>query len=66
MGNAGADYCLLPHERQAILAAAGMLAGGVAACIDVLERPTETAILAVFAEACRRSSTPGEIPIRLI
>jgi len=55
---------LLLHERQAMLATAGMLAGAVAACIDVLERPSEAAVLAVFAEACRRADAPGEMPIR--
>ncbi|HYG44029.1 MAG TPA: hypothetical protein VEA17_14000 [Bordetella sp.] len=58
------DYGLLLHERQAMLATAGMLSGAVAACIDVLERPTEAAVLAVFAEACRRSEAPGEVGIR--
>lgn len=58
------DYGLLLHERQAVLAAAGMLSGALAACVDVLERPTEAAVLAVFDEACRRAATPSETPIR--
>lgn len=58
------EFGLLSHERQAVLAAAGMLSGAVAGCIDVLERPTEGAVLAVFAEACRRAQLPGETPIR--
>ncbi|OZI17914.1 hypothetical protein CAL19_12590 [Bordetella genomosp. 7] len=58
------EFGLLLHERQAVLAAAGMLSGAVACCIDVLERPTETAVLAVFAEACRRANAPGEMPVR--
>jgi len=58
------DYGLLEHERQALLAAAGMLSGAVAACVDILERPTEAAVLTVFAEACRRAQAPGETPIR--
>ena len=58
------DYGLLLHERQAVQATAGMLSGAVAACIDMLERPTEAAVLAVFNEACRRADAPGEMPIR--
>lgn len=58
------EFGLLLHERQAVLAAAGMLSGAVAACVASLERPTETAVLAVFAEACRRANAPGEVPIR--
>lgn len=58
------EFGLLLHERQAVLAVAGMLSGAVAACVTSLERPTETAVLAVFAEACRRANAPGEIPIR--
>lgn len=57
------DFGLVLHERQAARAAVGMLAGAVAGCIDVLERPTEGAVLAVFAEACRRANAPGEVPI---
>jgi len=58
------DFGLLLHERQAVLAAAGMLSGALAACVNVLERPTEAAVLAVFVEACRRAAAPAEIPIR--
>jgi len=58
------DYGLLLHERQAVRAAVGMLSGVVAGCIDVLERPTEHAVLTVFTEACRRADAPGEVPIR--
>lgn len=59
-----AEYGLLLHERQAVRATAGMLSGAVAACVTSLERPTETAVLAVFAEACRRANAPGEVSIR--
>lgn len=59
-----AECGLLLHERQAVRAAAGLLSGAVAACMDALERPTETAVLAVFAEACRRANAPGEVPIK--
>ncbi|WP_407851122.1 hypothetical protein [Bordetella petrii] len=58
------DYGLLVHERQAVLAAAGMMSGALAACVDVLERPTEAAVLAVFDEACRRAQAPGEASVR--
>jgi len=58
------DYGLLMHERQAVLAAAGMLSGALAACVDMLERPTEAAVLAVFDEVCRRAAGPAEAPIR--
>jgi len=59
-----AEFGLLLHERQAVQAAAGLLSGAVAACVAALERPTETAVLAVYAEACRRAQLPGETPIR--
>jgi len=59
------DFGLLLHERQAVRAAVGMLSGAVAGCIDVLERPTEHAVLTVFTEACRRAHMPGETPIRI-
>ncbi|MBV7482539.1 hypothetical protein [Bordetella sp. BOR01] len=58
------DYGLVLHERQALLATAGMLTGAVAACVHALERPTEHAVLTVFTEACRRADGPGEAPVR--
>jgi len=58
------DYGLLVHERQAMLATAGMLSGAVAACVNAVERPAKAAVLAVFAEACRRAQAPSETPIR--
>jgi len=42
-----AEGGLLLHERQAVRVAAGLLSGAVAACVAALERPTETAVLAV-------------------
>jgi len=59
-----AGFGLLLHERQAMRAAAGMLNGAIATCVDALERPTETAVLTVFLEACRRAESPSETPIR--
>jgi len=57
-------YGLLQHERQALEASAGMLSGALAACVDILERPSEAAVLAIFAEACRRAAIPSEVPLK--
>jgi|GEM_PF-3003014 hypothetical protein len=61
-----AEYGLLEHEWRAAQAVAGMLAGAVAIATDSLERPSETAVLAVFHEMCTRADAPSEVPLRSV
>lgn len=55
---------LLPHERDAATAVAGLMAGALAVAVDVLERPSEAAVLAAFHQICMRADAPSEVDVR--
>ncbi|MFC3336924.1 hypothetical protein [Paracandidimonas soli] len=54
------------EEKAAMITTARLLRGAMAVSIDALERPSETAVLAVFREVCLRSDAPLDEPIRTL
>lgn len=50
-----AQYGVAGHEAEATHAVAGLLAGAMAVCMDVLGRPNDKILLAVFTEVCLRA-----------
>jgi len=55
---------LMPEEVVVVRNVRALLAGALASAADVLERPSEAAVLEVFRQICARAGAPIETPIR--